>query len=87
MPKVKIDLDAAAEAESFGALAINRREKNRGARLTKYGLTTAQLRVLRDSAANMVYLLKRAQQPVHVGKATFRLSERGDKEIVSIQGI
>jgi hypothetical protein len=81
-----IDLDAAAEAERFGALAVSRRSKNRGAKMTKYGLTTAQLRVLIDSASNLVYVLKRVKK-VHVGKMILELSERGNTEIVEIQGM
>jgi|GEM_PF-4453244 len=78
-----IDLDAAAEAERFGALAVSRRSKNRGAKLTKKGLTTAQLRVLVDSASYIFGVLKRVRK-VHVGKTTLEFSERGNKEIVEM---
>ncbi len=82
-----IDLDAAAEAERFGALAVSRRSKNRGAKMTKYGLTTAQLRVLVESASHLIYVLKRIKKPLHVGKTTLEFSERGNTEIVEIQGM
>lgn len=82
-----IDLDAAAEAERFGALAVSRRSKNRRAKMTKYGLTTAQLRVVIESASHLIYVLKRIKKPLHVGKTTLALSERGDTEIVEMQGM
>ena len=80
-----IDWDAAAEAECFGALAISRRSKNRGAKMTKYGLTTAQLAVCVKSASNLVHILKRVKQPLHSGKTIFELTAQGKKEIVAIQ--
>jgi hypothetical protein len=87
------DLDAVAEAERFGALAISRSSRNRGAKMTKYGLTTAQLRVLKDSASNLVYALKgvkglnAGKKKVHVGKMILELTERGNTEIVEIRGM
>lgn len=82
-----VDLDAAAEAERFGVLAVSRRSKNRGAKMTKYGLTTAQLRAVVESASHLVCVLKRIKIPLHVGKATLELSERGGTEIVEMQGL
>lgn len=81
-----IDWDAAAEAERFGALAISRRSKNRGAKMTKYGLTTAQLRVCRESASHLVHILKRVKQPLHIGKTILELTEqgkKGDEELIA----
>ncbi len=80
-----IDLDAAAEAERFGALAISRRSKFRGAKMTKCGLTTAQVRVLVDSASNIFSVLKRVKK-VRAGKTTLAFSEHGDREIVEMRG-
>ena len=90
MPKNKlksIDWDAAADAEAVGALAVSRSAKNRGAKMTKYGLTTAQLRVLKDSASRLVHVLKRVNQPLHIGKTILELTARGKKEIVAIRGL
>ncbi len=55
--------------------------------MTKYGLTTAQLAVCMESASHLVHILKRVRQPLHIGKTILELSERGNKEIVAIQGL
>lgn len=86
--KVKaIDWDAVAEAETVGALAVSRRAKHRRAKMTTSGLTTAQLRVLRDSASQLVVVLRRFKKPLRIGNAVFELSEHGKKEVVEIQGL
>ncbi len=80
-----IDWDKVAEAEEFGAMAVSRRARNRGARMTKYGLTTAQLKVVEDSASRLVATLRRVKKPLQIGKTRFELSEQGKREIVAIQ--
>ncbi len=82
-----IDWDAVAEAETVGALAVSRRSKHRRAKMTTSGLTTAQLRVLRDSVSQLVGALRRSGKPLRIGNATFELSEQGKKETVAIQGL
>ncbi len=80
-----IDWDAVAEAERFGALAVSRRSKNRGARMTASGLTTAQLRVVEDSASYLVRTLKRVKRPLRIGRTRLELRGQGKKEFVAIQ--
>lgn len=82
-----IDLDAVAEAERFGALAISRHAKNRGARMTASGLTTAQLRVVGDSASYLVRTLKRIKRPLRIGRTRLTLRGQGKKEFVAIQSL
>lgn len=81
-----IDLDAAAEAERFGALAVSRHSKNNRAKMTKNGLTTAQRRALINSASDLVNIMKRVKK-VHAGRMTVAFSTRGDTETVEIQGL
>jgi len=90
MPKNKlgpIDWEAAADAEAAGALAVSRYAKHRNAKMTKCGLTTAQLQVLKESASHLVHVLRRVKQPLHIGKIILELSARGKKEIVAISGL
>lgn len=84
-PSAPIDWDEVAEAEKFGALAVSRRARNRGARMTKYGLTTAQLRVVGESASRLVATLRRVKKPLRIGKTRLELSKQGKREIVAIQ--
>jgi hypothetical protein len=81
-----IDLDAAAEAESFGALAISGRSKHRGAKMTKCGLTTEQVRVLVESATDIFHMLKRVKK-VRAGRTTLAFSEHDGKQIVEMKGM
>jgi hypothetical protein len=90
MQKIKshpIDWDAAAEAERFGALAVSRRKRNRRAKMAKDGLTTAQKAVCMESVVNLVSLLKRLNKPLHLGKTTLELSQRGAETTVAIHGL
>jgi hypothetical protein len=81
-----IDLDAVGEAERFGALAISQRSKHHGARMLKCGLTTAQARVLVESATDIFHMLKRVKK-VRAGKTTLAFSEHDGKQIVEMKGM
>ena len=82
-------LDAAAEAEMFGALAISSNPKNRLARMTKYGKTTAQLRVIRQSAQRLFAVLRQVgpERMLRIGKATLQLRQHGREEILVTRGL
>ena len=80
------DLDAVGEAERFGALAISRNPKHRGAKMLKCGLTTAQARVLVESATSIFEQLKRVKK-LRVGKTTLAFSEQDGKQIVEMRGM
>ncbi len=84
-----IDLDAVAEAERFGALAVGRIRKNRGARMTPSGKTTAQLRVIFSSAQRLFAALRQvaSEQPLHIGRATLRLKQHGRDATLSAHGL
>ena len=81
-----IDLDAVGEAERFGALAISRNPKHRGAKMLKCGLTTDQVRVLVESATNIFDLLKRVRK-VRAGRTTLAFREQDGKQIVEMRGM
>ena len=84
-----LDLDAIADAEVFGALAVSSSRRFRGARMTKYGKTTAQLRVLRSSARRVFAMLRQvgAKRPLHIGKATLELTKHGRGETLAVRGL
>lgn len=85
----ELDFDAIADAEVGGALAVSRSAKNRGARMTKYGLTTAQLRVVVEYAHRLLVIFRQAgaKKVLHIGKATLRLREHGREEILAMRGL
>lgn len=88
--KIKqLDLDAIADAEAVGALAVGRSPKNRGARMTKHGKTTAQLRVLHASARRVFAMLRQVgtERPLHIGKATFQLKQHGREETLAVRDL
>lgn len=85
----ELDLDAIADAEAFGALAVGGSRKNRGARMTEHGMTTAQLRVLGASARRLFAMLRQvgSKKALHIGKATLQLKQQGRKEILAARGL
>jgi len=84
-----IDLDAVAEAERCGALAVSRTRKKRGARMTPSGKTTAQLRVIFSSAQRLFAALRQVApgQPLHNGRATLQLKQHGRDATLSAHGL
>lgn len=84
-----LDLDAIAEAERFGALAISSNPKHRRARMTKSGKTTAQLRVILQSAQRLFRVLRQIgpERTLRIGKATLQLRQNGREEILAARGL
>lgn len=76
--KVKIDLAAAAEAESVGVLAGGRAHSLRAANLaTSVTVIRALIGVLKQAGA--------ATQPVQVGRSSLRLRVRGKQQTLVLQ--
>lgn len=78
-PKIKIDLAAAADAESAGALAVGRRHP-----VKKPELASA-LELIRS----LVAVFKKAGAETHavkVGKSSLRLHTKGHEQLLVIKG-
>lgn len=58
--KQRIDLEKAAEAEVFGALAVRAGRKHRGGGATRKPFTPAQSRALSDMARSLVQIAPNA---------------------------
>ena len=84
-----LDLDAIADAEAVGALAVSSSRKFRGARMTKHGKTTAQLRVLLSSVRRVFAMIRPvgAKGPLHIGNVTLALTQRGREETLAVRGL
>lgn len=77
--KRQIDLPKAAEAETFGALAVGANRKQRGGGAVGRRFTPAQNRVLSDVARSLVKIAREAgaaHRRITVGEVSFDL--RGD---------
>ncbi len=86
--RIGIDLERAAEAEDFGALALSAERKHRDAPTTGEQFTPAQSRALSDLVHSLVQVAKEAgaeQKRVTVGGVSFELREHGVEEILSIR--
>ena len=86
--KQRIDLQKAAEAEAFGALALGATRKHRGASAKQRRFTPAQNRAVSDLARSLVKVAKEAgaeRQRVTIGDVSFDLQENGNEEILSIR--
>jgi hypothetical protein len=86
--KRRIDLQRAAEAETYGALAVGAKHKQR--RVVRAGgpFTPAQSRALSDLARSLVQIARDAgaeQKRITVSGVTFELHENGTEEILSIR--
>jgi len=82
------DLEEAAEAEAFGALAVsaNRKHHSEGGAARRF--TPAQNRALSDMARSMVKVAREAgadHRRVTIGNVSFDLEEIGSEEILSIR--
>lgn len=83
-----IDLERAAEAEAFGALAVSAEPTHREAPAAANQFTPAQSRALSDLVHSLVQVAKGAgaeQKRVSVGGLSFELREDGSEEILSIR--
>lgn len=83
-----IDLERAAEAEAFGALAVSAERKHRHASGNGHRFTPAQRRALSDLVHSLVQVARQAgaeQKRVSVGDVSLELREEGAEEILSIR--
>jgi hypothetical protein len=86
--KRRIDLQKAAEAETFGALAVGAKSKRCSAGVIGRRFTPAQNRALPDLARSLVKVAREAgaeQRRITVGGVSFELRENGLEEILSIR--
>jgi len=86
--KRRVDLDRAAEAEAFGALAVSAERKHRVAPIPGERFTPAQSRALSDLVHSLVQVAKEAgaeHKRVTVGGVSLELRGEGPEEILSIR--
>ena len=86
--KQRIDLEKAAEAEAFGALAVKAGRKHRSVRTAGRPFTRAQSRALSELVRSLVQVAREAgakKRRVIVGGVSFELQENGIEEILSIR--
>ena len=83
-----IDLEKAAEAEAFGALAVSADCKRRRATATGRPFTPAQRRALSELIRSLVQVARGAgaeRKRITVGGFSFELQENGVEAILSIR--
>ena len=86
--KQRIDLQKAAEAEAFGALAVGADRKRRSGGDAGRRFTPAQNRGLCDMARSLVKVAREAgaeRKRVTIGDVSFDLEENENEEILSIR--
>jgi hypothetical protein len=86
--KQRIDLQKAAEAEAFGALAVGADRRHRSSGVAGHPFTPAQGRALSDLIHSLVQVAREAgaeQRRVTVGGVSLELRENGIEEILSIR--
>ena len=86
--KRRIDLQKAAEAEAFGALAVGSARKHRGNGTVGRPFTPAQSRAFSDLARSLVQIAKEAgaeHRRITVRGVSFELRENGVEEILLIR--
>jgi len=86
--KQRIDLWKAAEAETFGALAVGADRKHRSAGAAGRRFTPAQDRAVSDLALLLVKVAREAGAKhgrITIGNVAFDLQENGNEEILSIR--
>jgi hypothetical protein len=86
--KQRTDLQKAAEAEAFGALAVAAKRKNGSTGALGRRFTPAQNRALSDIARSLVRVAREAgaeHKRITVGGVSFELQEDGSEEILSIR--
>ena len=84
----RIDLEKAAEAEAFGALAVGADRKHRGAGIAGAPFTPVQSRALSDLVHSLVHVAREAgadQNRITVGSVSLELQENGLENILSIR--
>jgi hypothetical protein len=86
--KQRIDLQKAAEAEAFGALAVGANRKHRSSGAVGRRFTPAQNRAVSDMARSLVEVAREAgaeRGRITIGDVSFDLQENGSEEILSIR--
>jgi hypothetical protein len=86
--KQRINLQKAAEAEAFGALAVGATRKHRSTRGVGRQFTPGQNRAVSDLAHSLVKVAREAgaeRKRVTIGNVSFDLQENGNEEILSIR--
>ena len=86
--KRRIDLQKAAEAEAFGALALGPTRKHRSVGTAGRVFTPAQGRAFSDLARSLVQIAREAgaeRRRITVRGVSFELRESGVEEILSIR--
>jgi hypothetical protein len=86
--KQRIDLQKAAEAEAFGALAVGADRRHRSSGVAGRPFTPVQSRALSDLVHSLVQVAREAgaeQKRVTVGGVSLELRENGIEEILSIR--
>ena len=86
--KQRINLEKAAEAEAFGALAVSANRKHRGTGAGGTRFTPAQSRALSDMARSLVKVAREAgaeHRRITIGEVSLDLQENGSEEILSIR--
>jgi len=86
--KQRIDLQKAAVAEAFGALAVGADRKHRSSGVGLPPFTPAQSRALSNLVHSLVHVAREAgaeQRRVTVGGVSLELRENGVEEILSIR--
>jgi hypothetical protein len=86
--KQRIDLEKAARAEVFGALAVGADRKHRSAGVTGRTFTPAQTRALSGVVRSLVQVAKEAgaeQRRVTVGGISLELREDDIEDVLSIR--
>jgi hypothetical protein len=85
--KQRIDLQKAAQAEAFGALAVGADRKHRSTGAVGRPFTAAQNRVLSDVARSLVKVAREAgaeQRRITIDGVSFELRKNGIEEVLSI---
>jgi hypothetical protein len=86
--KQRIDLEKAAKAEVFGALAVGAGRRQRGSGATGKPFTPAQSRAFSDMARSLVQIARDAgakNRRIVISGVSFELRENGAEEILSIR--
>jgi hypothetical protein len=86
--KQRINLQKAAEAEAFGALAVGANRTHRSAGAVGRRFTPAQNRAVSDMARSLVEVAREAgaeRGRITIGDVSFDLQENGSEEILSIR--
>ncbi len=86
--KQRIELEKAAVAEAFGALAVGADHKHRNAEASVGAFTPAQSRAVSELVRSLVQVAREVgaeQRPVIIGGVTLELRENGAEDLLSIR--